>query len=729
MLASAVRSLVVVDCEDEAGEGVAAQADSVLRQVRLETPAKAALAWDAASQRIVCPLAGLAGGGDVVTFVSTTNPATQYSALQQHGCSPERVPLPIGCSISDLSLAGRREDGTTWTALSCADGAVRLLDCSAGATPKVTSTLRRHGAAATAVDLSMDLQSLASGSATGQVMVQPLADCLKPDADLLTSVTDDMEVGVSSLRFSPLKTSMLAGCDLNGCLHVWDSPSMSTLCSFPEAHRGAGSDLSFSAHNQSLLMSVGQDAQLVFHDVTSGKCIRQLDVEAPLVSLSYHQDGYLVACGSSEGAALLFDLRRLVNKGVPAEPIQRYTFHKEGADAGRNVSVKALSFAPPIYPKLSRIAPTKLRGWESPTAVPASPEDVGRLAGAASMFGGRLSASGRSSADFAPTSRLLTSTPGLAQASESESGAVLQGRLPKGQQPSPQSSQFSPPAASNASSLATVGRGVAALADVLGSRRGPEGASLGDSLMSEGVGSSFTGHFGEEEKQLMRIFRMCDSTNSGVINKRDLLRVAMSTAMGARFFGFEEGVPGSKEALEASFQRLEAEDERGVTLNEFRAFCVAEVFSRRPGTDGAASLAGSLVGKAVPPRYTSGGPTPLSAEERSSKPQPGLPSSRLNSPQQALGYSRTSMDAEGDTDSAVRRTSPDSQLKGTSASGVLTEALRPLLAELRRDMSREIREAQYAVLEQNFRMHSEIRREVEELRAEVQQLRGELRVL
>eukprot|EP00929_Paragymnodinium_shiwhaense_P039101 TRINITY_DN20567_c0_g3_i1.p1 TRINITY_DN20567_c0_g3~~TRINITY_DN20567_c0_g3_i1.p1 ORF type:complete len:428 (+),score=101.41 TRINITY_DN20567_c0_g3_i1:105-1388(+) len=140
MLASAVRSLVVVDCEDEAGEGVAAQADSVLRQVRLETPAKAALAWDAASQRIVCPLAGLAGGGDVVTFVSTTNPATQYSALQQHGCSPERVPLPIGCSISDLSLAGRREDGTTWTALSCADGAVRLLDCSAGATPKASAT-------------------------------------------------------------------------------------------------------------------------------------------------------------------------------------------------------------------------------------------------------------------------------------------------------------------------------------------------------------------------------------------------------------------------------------------------------------------------------------------------------------------------------------------------------------------------------------------------------------
>lgn len=40
-----------------------------------------------------------------------------------------------------------------------------------------------------------------------------------------------------------------------------------------------------------------------------------------------------------------------------------------------------------------------------------------------------------------------------------------------------------------------------------------------------------------------------------------------------------------------------------------------------------------------------------------------------------------------------------------------------------------MREAQCAVLEQNFRMFTELRRDVEELRAEVQELRGELRVL
>jgi len=57
------------------------------------------------------------------------------------------------------------------------------------------------------------------------------------------------------------------------------------------------------------------------------------------------------------------------------------------------------------------------------------------------------------------------------------------------------------------------------------------------------------------------------------------------------------------------------------------------------------------------------------------------------------------------------------------------EALRPLLGELRQELLREVRESQCVVLEQSFRLNTELRRNIDELRAEVQQLRGELRVL
>lgn len=59
----------------------------------------------------------------------------------------------------------------------------------------------------------------------------------------------------------------------------------------------------------------------------------------------------------------------------------------------------------------------------------------------------------------------------------------------------------------------------------------------------------------------------------------------------------------------------------------------------------------------------------------------------------------------------------------------LPEVLRPWLEELRHDICREVREAQYCMLEQNFRLHAELRRDVEDLRAEVQVLRGEMQAL
>ncbi|CAJ1374417.1 unnamed protein product [Effrenium voratum] len=57
------------------------------------------------------------------------------------------------------------------------------------------------------------------------------------------------------------------------------------------------------------------------------------------------------------------------------------------------------------------------------------------------------------------------------------------------------------------------------------------------------------------------------------------------------------------------------------------------------------------------------------------------------------------------------------------------EVLQPLLAALREDFKRELQEAQLAMMEQNFRLHAELRKDVDALRREVQQLRGELRVL
>jgi len=60
---------------------------------------------------------------------------------------------------------------------------------------------------------------------------------------------------------------------------------------------------------------------------------------------------------------------------------------------------------------------------------------------------------------------------------------------------------------------------------------------------------------------------------------------------------------------------------------------------------------------------------------------------------------------------------------------LVAAALRPLLSDLRQELLREVHDSQVALLEQAFRLHADLRRDVEELRSEVQLLRGELRVL
>lgn len=88
------------------------------------------------------------------------------------------------------------------------------------------------------------------------------------------------------------------------------------------------------------------------------------------------------------------------------------------------------------------------------------------------------------------------------------------------------------------------------------------------------------------------------------------------------------------------------------------------------------------------------------------------------------------LDGKTDAPTGAGLASVDGTAEPAAASAAaFIEELRPWLAELRQELSREVREAQLALSEQNFRLHAELRREVEDLRSEVQVLRGELRVL
>eukprot|EP00930_Biecheleria_cincta_P046074 TRINITY_DN31775_c0_g1_i1.p1 TRINITY_DN31775_c0_g1~~TRINITY_DN31775_c0_g1_i1.p1 ORF type:complete len:248 (-),score=70.39 TRINITY_DN31775_c0_g1_i1:147-890(-) len=92
-------------------------------------------------------------------------------------------------------------------------------------------------------------------------------------------------------------------------------------------------------------------------------------------------------------------------------------------------------------------------------------------------------------------------------------------------------------------------------------------------------------------------------------------------------------------------------------------------------------------------------------------------------------------DEEGAEKAAAASAAPPAVVMpdATAMAAATAEAFLPLLAELKhelkKDIKREVQEAQCAIMEQNFKLHAALRRDLDELRAEVQQLRGELRVL
>ena len=84
----------------------------------------------------------------------------------------EYVSLPAGAQATDLSFYAE-EKRKAWVAVSCTDGAVRLIDASPERTASVVRTSYSHGVAATAVAISGNGNQVASGSSSGHVVLQP----------------------------------------------------------------------------------------------------------------------------------------------------------------------------------------------------------------------------------------------------------------------------------------------------------------------------------------------------------------------------------------------------------------------------------------------------------------------------------------------------------------------------------------------------------------------------
>eukprot|EP00928_Gymnodinium_smaydae_P042951 TRINITY_DN28880_c0_g1_i1.p1 TRINITY_DN28880_c0_g1~~TRINITY_DN28880_c0_g1_i1.p1 ORF type:complete len:752 (-),score=156.20 TRINITY_DN28880_c0_g1_i1:88-2130(-) len=676
MLATALRSLVVVDCGELAAaeSGKAHEAPlPTLFDTNLEAGA-VALDWDARGGRVVLATAadaaggGRHGGSDRVCILQP-RAASSGSQVRE-----ERIPLPPGGGALDICVRCGSDDAT-WIAAACADGSLRVMN-AATYPARATRMVRAHSSAATAVHISSDVRLLASGCATGQVVVQSFD---QPHGTGLTlpGLADEREAAVTALRFAPLRPDVVAGCDTAGSLQLWNAATQDQVCKFPKAHRGAARCLSFSTHNQSLLISGGEDAQLNFWDVTSKKLIKQMSTEHPLASISYHEDGYLVAAGTGKGAVFIYDLRKVAGRSLVSAPLCHLTVHQDRiASSGGSAALRALAFAPGGC-SLQEAPPSPggevSRRSSAPPAFSAAADEVNARA---DPFGDRPSRAAASLQDM--FSRLSTTrgpNAALVERLSSERAATQTQAQAPGQVPPAPLGRGVGGASALAAAMGAAAADTAAAAATDGSGNAGAGSAPGASASVAGGGSGVGVSRSLPPTTPVHAGRLQRARTDGAF-EASAAGPAGSAGTGPHFF-----------------------DIAGSPLPQMPC---------GGGGGGTAAAAGAV-------RYDlSGSPQAPSVDDVGRSP--GSPDGSLRD------MRRDATDASGD--------GRDRSLKGDARQlALIAEAMRPLLGELRRDLGREVREAQCAILEQNFRMHSELRRDVEELRAEVQELRGELRVL
>eukprot|EP00747_Dinoflagellata_sp_TGD_P200439 gnl/TRDRNA2_/TRDRNA2_73846_c0_seq1.p1 gnl/TRDRNA2_/TRDRNA2_73846_c0~~gnl/TRDRNA2_/TRDRNA2_73846_c0_seq1.p1 ORF type:complete len:450 (+),score=66.19 gnl/TRDRNA2_/TRDRNA2_73846_c0_seq1:629-1978(+) len=89
-------------------------------------------------------------------------------------------------------------------------------------------------------------------------------------------------------------------------------------------------------------------------------------------------------------------------------------------------------------------------------------------------------------------------------------------------------------------------------------------------------------------EKLWKIFKLCDTSGDGQINKRELIKVCAKRPEVAAFFGLPMHIraeDGSRDKMELLFQKIDKNDDREITWLEFRSFYADTVLNMAQGSD------------------------------------------------------------------------------------------------------------------------------------------------
>ena len=196
-----------------------------------------ALTWDSANTVIAC-----CDEDGVVQL---------YAAA--HGRLVSELEVSPTHAATSVSFSPRED----LLAVGAADSFLRIVDTERMV---VKSVLRDHTDGITACSFNAGGALVASAAVDGLICIHSFEKRSE------VSIFQFSSLSTNDVRFSPMRTNLLASAHDDGSVLVWDAALCKETNRFQEAHKGPVRCLAFSPVNHLLLCSAGRDSQVVFYD-------------------------------------------------------------------------------------------------------------------------------------------------------------------------------------------------------------------------------------------------------------------------------------------------------------------------------------------------------------------------------------------------------------------------------------------------------------------------------
>ncbi|XP_011036044.1 PREDICTED: uncharacterized protein LOC105133578 isoform X2 [Populus euphratica] len=164
--------------------------------------------------------------------------------------------------------------------------------------------LRGHTSPITGAMYNCKDEHLASISLSGDLILHNLASGARA-----TELKDPNKQVLRVLDYSRVSRHLLVTAGDDGSVHLWDTTGRSPKVSWSKQHSAPTAGISFSPSNDKIIASVGLDKKLYTYDSGSRRHTSLISYEAPFSSLSFRDDGWVLAAGTSSGRVVFYDVR------------------------------------------------------------------------------------------------------------------------------------------------------------------------------------------------------------------------------------------------------------------------------------------------------------------------------------------------------------------------------------------------------------------------------------